>query len=99
MLGLAFSVSLLIAAFVPLLSIQGADAHGHFVLLPDDDCAWLTNAGRGHWEGAHDTVHPIHTKLHVGTAGIQMDNPSNPVDVDKFDPATGHDCPGDFKNG
>jgi hypothetical protein len=75
-----------------------AFAHSHFVVLPTGECAWLSNGANGGVEGAaHDSVHPLHNTLHVGTAGAQMDNPRNPVDVDK-DVNAGLRCSG-FVNG
>lgn len=102
-LGFVLAVAALAAMSVPLIGPHAASAHSHFVVLPDGSCAWLTGAGSENGantavEGAaHDTVHPLHNMVHVGTAGAQMDNPQNPVDVDK-DVNAGVRCPGGFVN-
>ena len=97
-LGFVIAAALLAAFAVPLFGGGGtAQAHSHFVVLPDGQCAWITNGANGGVEGAaHDTVHPIHNMVHVGNAGAQMDNANNPVDVDK-DVNAGARCTG-FKN-
>ena len=84
--GVVVGIVLLAGVAVP----GSAQAHSHFVVLPDGECAWITNGANGGVEGAaHETVHPIHNMVHIGTAGAQMDNPSNPVDVDKDSNAGG----------
>jgi hypothetical protein len=87
---------LLLVVLIAVVTALPASAHSHFVVLPTGQCAWLTNGGV---EGAaHDTVHPLHNMVHVGTAGIAMDDPSNPVDIDK-DVNWADRCPGGFVNG
>lgn len=91
-------VLVLLVVAVMLAMALPASAHSHFVVLPTGECAWLTNGADGGVEGAaHDSVHPLHNMVHIGTAGLQMDDPANPVDVDK-DVNAGTRCTG-FVNG
>ena len=92
LVGATVAAALFLAVAIP------AFAHSHFVVLPNGTCAWLTDGADGGVEGAaHDTVHPLHNMVHVGTAGAQMDNPDNPVDVDKDVNAAAR-CPEGFVN-
>lgn len=73
------AIFLMVFVFLAVVAVAlPASAHSHFVVLPTGECSWLSNGAGGVEGAAHDSVHPLHNMLHVGTAGAQMDTRAIP---------------------